>query len=171
MLAVHIRLKSTDASGAYSIEVQPGDYALRLQGSNGPTVNAPASYYLRAAGAVSFTLTEDRVMDMTLPVNRVTIHVQDPAGNPVPNVQVTTGGALTGTGLAGYSVVGSSSYPSSSNRFTDASGNVVFWLFSTIPEPGQATYTFTQRRRLYPTYSRRCYNARNPQRQSVRSTG
>jgi len=134
----------TDDSGNYFFEVAPGDYDLQVYGYNYytiPPVNAAHIYYLYGTESLSFT--ESITMDIPLPEHRVSVHVQDQAGNPVANVGITTSlvwnNELPLGTLPSY---GCSYYPY--NRppvTTDDSGDVDLWLFTT-PSSGE-TYTLT----------------------------
>ena len=126
-------LKYTDANGNYSFEVTPGNYNLELRtwNPNSSSVNLPLEYQLNDLNQSSLlSLSEDTILDLVVPVKKVDVFVQDPAGNPVGNVliraqttnywhasQLTIGGM---TGFSGHSI---------DRRTTDASGNAVLWLF------------------------------------------
>ncbi len=133
---------TTDASGNYLLEVPSGaTYALFINeptGQNSLSVHAPQQYTLRDM-AIPLT-TESKVLDMALPVKKVTIHVQDVSSNPVSGAQVnapfdtannqglTLGDLTNVTGLNGYP----------SGPVTNASGNVDLWLF-----PNNSTYSYS----------------------------
>ena len=129
----------TDDEGFYSLEVAPGDYDLVVQGTNDDFPgSAPKSYQLHTRNPFSITATT--TLALTLPVRRVEVHVQDPAGQPVPGVRITSDAADTGPMLvSGMEFSGASSYPESYNPpLTDASGNATLWLFPTASWSGYA---------------------------------
>ncbi|MFO7540683.1 MAG: carboxypeptidase-like regulatory domain-containing protein, partial [Chloroflexota bacterium] len=127
---------TTDAQGNYSLQSAAGDYMLQVNRNN-VAVNAPWYYVIRTT-QFDFSLIEDTYLDLTLPVKRVEVHVQDPTGNPVANVGITTNGPNNpNLSLADLSASGWSYY--GSPQFTNAEGNVTLWLFSTHTTP----YAFT----------------------------
>lgn len=126
----------TDADGNYSFNVTPGDYNLRVEDDQFVT-NAPRDYFIDSTESLS--LTQNTVMDITLPTKQVSVLVQDPAGNPVPNVQIYTNYvynyALT---LGTVNAYGRTGYPSTSTTVsTDSNGQAVLWLF-----PTSESYTY-----------------------------
>jgi len=131
----------TDAEGNYFFKAAPGDYQIVVtHEDNQPSANAPPSYELRATSTLS--LTESTIMDIPLPEHSVSVHVQDPAGNPVADVGITTNYVnnpnLT---LGTLPASGSSSYPySHAPAITNVSGDTTLWLF---PTPPGSTYTLT----------------------------
>jgi protocatechuate 3,4-dioxygenase beta subunit len=120
----------TDSSGNYNFSVAPGNYLIRVSGSNPVTANAPASYSIQSSGTLS--LTQNKVMDIPLTVYSIALHVQDINGSPVSNIKISTNapsetapiGTVTNTSA-------SSSYSNSAGLVTDASGNATLWLFPT----------------------------------------
>ena len=123
---------STDASGNYSIELPSGEYQVEVQRLGNPlSINAPYQYSLVSSS--NLTITQDTTMDIQLPFKRVSIHVQDPAGNPVSNAIIRTN-EITNSNLtlASLPASGISKYPSST-AVTSASGDVDLWLFPTLP--------------------------------------
>ena len=130
---------TTDATGSYLLEVPVGTYELVISGGTQDfSLNIPREYLLRG-GTIS--LTESRVLDITLPVKKVIVHVQDALANPVSGVRVDVpfdtvnnqglnlgGGVTSLSALNGYSP----------GPTTDASGNVTLWLF-----PNSTGYTYT----------------------------
>jgi hypothetical protein len=129
----------TDASGSYSYALPPGDYRLYVDGNNAdPTIRVPQGHSRYSTS--NLFLTQNTVMDIVISAKRVNVHVQDPAGNPVGNVNITTNfpwtysltlGTLSAYGRGGYS----------SPITTDANGDAVLWLFPT--DPNGEKYTFT----------------------------
>ena len=115
----------TDARGAYAFALSPGTYAVEVQRWSGvpATMAAPQDYVMRFT---SPPLTADTVFDITLPVQQVRVRVQDPAGNPITNVEVRTDtpccyafpfGAISASGYAVDSAT------------TDLTGSADLWLF------------------------------------------
>jgi hypothetical protein len=132
--------QGTDSSGHYALQVAPGDYSLSMAcfGNSGPTA-APREYQLWTWS--TFSLTQNTTMDLRLPVNRVSVHVQDPSGNPVAGVKLSTSSFWNEIlMLGGLPAGGWSGYPLDDySPVTDALGNVTLWLFPTDAD----TYTFT----------------------------
>jgi len=129
---------TTDSLGVYSIQVTAGTYFLRiLGGTSNFSVAAPQEYSLFVN---NYSLTQNTVLDITVPARKVTVQVQDGSGNPVSNVQIATQGSGTGYSIGGNitSAFGNSKY---SNISTDSSGSAILWLF---PTQGNASlYVFT----------------------------
>ena len=82
--------QDTAADGYYSYKVAPGEYNLQAVGYSNNTPNAPRYYELLRIPESTLLLTESTVMDIVLPAERVTVHVQDPAGNPVADARIHT---------------------------------------------------------------------------------
>ena len=140
----------TDSTGSYSIQASTGSYAeLEVIGSiNHSNVNVPENYNLIVH---DYLLNQDTSLDLTIPANQVSIHVQDAAGNPVSGAKITT----SNNGQSGYTIgsgltnaFGVNSY-NNSGPSTDSSGNVTLWLLadtytlSAIPPTGNNNYTST----------------------------
>lgn len=129
---------NTDSSGFYSLTASPGNYGIRIVGSN-TTPNLPQSFDIQIGpGAGSYTgsnysLTQSTVLDFTIPAKRVSIKVQDPVGNPVSGVNLSTnipyatpmdlpiGGGLTLRSV--FTCIVPPPGPA-----TDNAGNAVLWL-------------------------------------------
>ncbi len=75
------------------------------------------------------------MLNIPLPFKQVSVHVQDPAGNPLANIGVSTSdnyeNPLTAGSLSGLG----SSYYNPGATATDAAGNVTLWLFPTANQP------------------------------------
>ncbi len=138
---------TTDANGSYSFQVSAASYTLFFSADNNSlSLNAPQTYRIRTP----FTsFSQSAILDITIPVKKVTTHVQDAAGNPISNVELNTsppggsiinnGGLSLGSGITTGS--GGSSYGSNApGPKTDAAGNVTLWL---LPTNANSTYTFT----------------------------
>jgi hypothetical protein len=129
----------TDTAGGYSFQLSVGEYEFSVSGSSNPlTVNAPQSYAITNG---HITLTESRVLDITLPVKRVTVHVQDSLDNPVSGVRINvpyntanSGSLSLGEGITARGENGYGSGPT-----TDSSGDATLWL---LPNDQDYTYTF-----------------------------
>jgi hypothetical protein len=118
------------------VEVVPGSYPLMVlyHHDSGypydPSLAIPYGYTLYSDSAVTIT-TDTDLGDIILPAKRVDVHVQDPAGNPVPNVMVGTNAPSNNDLMIGnIPARGHSSYPWYFPK-TDASGNATLWLFPT----------------------------------------
>src|SRR5437868_8600526 len=70
-------------------------------------------------------------MDITIPAKRVNIHVQDPSGNPVAGVKIQTDNQPGSSNLTLGTLSGHGDSWYSSPLTTNASGDIVFWLFPT----------------------------------------
>ncbi|MBI4320123.1 MAG: carboxypeptidase regulatory-like domain-containing protein [Chloroflexi bacterium] len=130
---------NTDQAGNYSLQVSSGQYTLSLWGSYSTGLAVPRSYSL---GTSSLSLTQNTVMDITIPAKRVSVHVQDMAGNPVANVSIGTNWANNNQLTIGILPAWGGS---SSGGTTDASGDTILWLFPTVPGSSNPmeTYVFT----------------------------
>ncbi len=132
---------TTDNTGAYAFQVAPGDYALAIYGyDNAAAFNAPRYFALYATG---FTLSANTIADITVPTHRVTVHVQDPAGNPVANTIINSNTPYaSGLSIGPFSGYGYSGYPTwMPAAVTDAGGDLVMWLFPNADSYN--TYTLT----------------------------
>ncbi len=136
----------TDASGAYSFQLQAGNYQITLYADNNDLfLAAPQQYQIN----FGYSLTQNTVLDLTIPAKNVRVHIQDVLGNPVSNIgigatptmQPNIGGLSLGSGItgasAGASSVGAGSRPQPQ---TDVLGNATAWL---LPTNNGATYNFT----------------------------
>jgi hypothetical protein len=126
---------ATNAGGAFALQAAPGSYTLDLDRNAPPVAGAPA--YLHLTGS-PMALSADVMLDLTLPARRVSVHVQDPAGNPAANVALRTnlpvlGPANLGPVTAPFAQGG---YPNGGVT-TDAAGDAVLWL---LPTNGSERY-------------------------------
>jgi hypothetical protein len=95
----------TDASGSYFFQVSPGNYYVVVSGYyNSHSLNVP--HYYDYYSSTPLALTQSTVMDLPLPLKRVSLHVQDAAGRPQGNVAVSTGGLITHQRLGPAPAVG-----------------------------------------------------------------
>jgi len=136
---------TTDSSGNYSIQVTPNTYTLLVSATdNDLTVNAPQIYTMQIT---NFLLNQSTLLNVTIPLKKVIMHVQDPSNNPVSNVQLQTspfsfvflnypiGNGLTANVESAYGVQGLT------GPVTDQNGNVTLWLFPTDSSSNHS-YTF-----------------------------
>src|SRR5882724_2558447 len=129
----------TDTNGNYNFQVSVGNYLIRVSGSNSLSTNAPANYSIQSSATLS--LQQSKIMDIPLNVYKLSLNVQDSAGNPQPNTKISTNapndtapiGTVTNTSA-------SSNYTSSAGLVTDASGSATLWLF---PTSNGNNYTIT----------------------------
>ncbi len=124
---------TTDGNGQYSFQTGAGSYSLEIDNGTPPTtVNTPEFYNFFSK---TFFLTQSTVLNIPLPFKQVSVHVQDPAGNPLANIGVGTSdnyeNPLTAGSLSGLG----SSYYNPGATATDAAGNVTLWLFPTANQP------------------------------------
>jgi hypothetical protein len=127
--------QTTDASGNYSYQVAPGDYTLQVNTFNDPSANLAAPRWYNFYTQSSFSLSQTTVIDITLPAKRLSVHVQDPLGNPVAAVGITSNNSYNDNLMLGtFAAVGSSGYfhyyPPA---VTDTNGDVDLWLFPSHP--------------------------------------
>ena len=122
----------TNASGAYSIALAPGDIT-GVAFSGGDDV-----YIDSVAGQDPLSVQGDTTLDFTLPMHNVTVLVEDAAREPVSGATVRVGTTeLTGPFTAGgLSFNGSSVW--SRRTTTDAGGSLTAQLLASA-----APYTFT----------------------------
>ncbi len=123
----------TNSSGEYLISTIPGVYDLTIGVPNYTKtagLNLPATYETKKS---SYSLSEDTVLEITVPAKKVTVKVQDSSGNPKQNVIVaTSGNNIYQPNLvineAINDATGFSSYNSPLSK-TDEHGNAILWLF------------------------------------------
>ncbi|MBI5122304.1 carboxypeptidase regulatory-like domain-containing protein [Candidatus Roizmanbacteria bacterium] len=138
----------TTSTGNYSLQVPNGTYTIKI-GAQGPQTGYPAGYpdwfYVQKN---NYVLNQSTIVDLTLPIKHVTMHIQDSSGNPVGGVKLTdTNDTLTsnqnitiGSGITNASLW-SKYYTSSSAPQTDSStGNATLLLF---PNDSSSSYNFT----------------------------
>ncbi len=137
---------TTDGSGNYSLQVSTGTYTFSISSpssGNSLSLNVPQTLLVRK---YNYSLTQNTVLNINIPLKKVDVHVQDPAGNPVnltaikaaanddfASQSLSIGGGITDAwGLAEYGTNGTAPK-------TNSSGDVVLWLFTT----DNVKYTFT----------------------------
>lgn len=143
---------TTDAAGNYSANLQPGSYFLNAFGDNQNFTAAAPQFYSLGTGTFTVSTSATQVINLTLPVKRLDVHVQDASDNPIPNVGLTAFGptncALT---FGPAAACGNSQYfysrpapgdPAPAVGVTDASGDMVLWLFPT-PAGDPDNYSLT----------------------------
>jgi len=126
----------TDSAGQYSFQVAPGDYILNLNITNWGNVTPPNTPAILGLGTPApITLTESRVLNLILPLKRVSVHVQDPLGSPVQNVGLTTNNSYNpALEIGGVTFEGNSYYPYSwPPVYTDSNGTAYLWLLPSGP--------------------------------------
>lgn len=134
---------ATNQNGEYFFSLSPQNVYLSIPLSHyldfGLAV--PYEYTLQGNGHY-FAVSDDTVLDLTLPSKKIDVHVQDSNGNPV------IGAAVYAEKFYGFNseltigptpAAGSSRYPSFAPRITSANGDVDFWLFPT-PSSGDGNY-------------------------------
>ncbi|HZQ38476.1 MAG TPA: carboxypeptidase-like regulatory domain-containing protein [Dehalococcoidia bacterium] len=127
---------TTDSTGAYSLQLAPGNYSVEVYGNGGGTL--PGNYFLETSQPVS--LTQSTTLNLMVPARQVSVHVQAPDGTPVAGVSVTTNNpGVSSLTLAGEPANFGGSYYNPNGPATDALGNATLWL---LP-PGGSGYTFT----------------------------
>ncbi|HSW89086.1 MAG TPA: malectin domain-containing carbohydrate-binding protein [Candidatus Saccharimonadales bacterium] len=139
----------TDASGSYSLQSSSGTNQLTVTNNssrnNDFSLNVPADYNVYKE---NYTLTQDTILDVHIPLKQVTVHIQDASGNSVSNVTVratvspdsnyvNNGGLSIGGGITTASSDYSNYDPGPQ---TDSSGNVILWL---LPNSNNYSYDFT----------------------------
>lgn len=137
---------TTDVSGSYMFQALPGTYgALGINSSqNNLSFNIPRYFNLTVP---SFSLTQSIVLDITIPVKKVDMHIQDASGNPIENVELhvshingfsapSNSSSLSIGG--GITNAGGTSYYEDLGPVTDTSGNAIVWLFPNDSVPSHA---------------------------------
>ncbi len=135
---------NTNSLGNYSLQVTAGNYTLVIQSPNNNNplnLNVPQSYNLVVN---SYVLASTTSFDITIPVKKVDIHVQDAMGNPVEDIEIRTNQPNNSNLPIGSGVIASgiSSYGTGFNPQgpkTDTLGNTTLWLYPTSNTP----YSFT----------------------------
>jgi len=126
----------TDLSGGYSLAVSAAtDYRFLVYGSGLGTSFTFATN--------DFSLTQSTVLDITLPLKRVVIHVQDTAGNPLSGMVVETKITSRVINRALYIGGGVSVYLSDvwTQQTTNSAGDANLWLFPT-DYPDNPSYSY-----------------------------
>jgi hypothetical protein len=125
----------TDSAGHYFFQLAPGNYDLNVSGNNvGLSATAPQDFLLRSRSPLS--LAQDTVMDIPLPAKRVTVHVQNPHGEPVADVDLMTSATFNySLTLGSLPADGYSFYPYNCyvHPKTDSNGDATLWLFPIDP--------------------------------------
>ncbi|HEX6288251.1 MAG TPA: helix-turn-helix domain-containing protein [Herpetosiphonaceae bacterium] len=150
--SVHLRaargsvsvFQTTDATGAFRVEVPPGTYHIDLSGSLRTSTWQTASGRYRlstdARHLAPLTVRENTTLDLVLPFKRLMVHVEDSLGLPVAGAQIETHRLKIDQLSLGILSVSGSSFYVAPETVTNAAGDVVLWLFPT--PPGQS-YTLT----------------------------
>jgi hypothetical protein len=119
---------TTDANGAYSFQVAPGSYSLRLAITSGAG-SSPIPNFMDIT-STGFTVTGNLALELALPLKRVTVHVQDPGGTAVAGASVTTNtfvAVAQTTTIAGLGFFGNTHQ--NFGVATNAAGDATLWLF------------------------------------------
>ena len=114
----------TDSQGFYSVGAQDGTYNVSFSGSFSST-NVQFGFN-------NYPLLQNTTLDLTLPLKKVIVHVQDAAGNPLNGVDVSTyfQGQVNGLPIGGG--ITNAHGVTSAEGYTDSSGNTILWLFPTL---------------------------------------
>jgi len=124
----------TASDGSYSFApVPPGNYTFDLDGSNPPQGSAAPPRFIFSQSNTSprsfLDLQTSRTLDLRLPVQQVTVHVQDATGAPLADAKVWTDSPTAPANLAvGLTIGGYTSYPQDQPATTAASGDATLWL-------------------------------------------
>jgi len=121
----------TDATGSYSVQVSSGTYKLDVTNfshQNDFSLNVPGYYDFTFT---NYLLVSDTQLNLTLPVRKVSLHIQDNFGNPLANIKLTTsgGGDISGLSIGGMTTTTGTNGYFSDGPTTDALGNTTMWLF------------------------------------------
>ncbi len=125
----------TDANGYYEMHLLPNSYIFFGLHSNGGLPELPGGFQIYIP---NYTLTGDTTVDFTIPVSKVTVHIQDAFGNPLSGVSVgatsTNGGGPYGgfvnQGGVNLGGIGGGYARAASSGTSDASGMVTMWLIA-----------------------------------------
>ncbi len=122
--------------GVFTLYVEPGRYRLNIYGNAyDSTLVAPREFSITLTEALDIWGETD-LGDLNLPVHRLDVHVQDPDGQPVSSVAISThSGDDSSFTIPGHAATGNSYYWS---MYTDSSGDATLWLF---PTTDTAKYT------------------------------
>jgi len=130
---------TTNANGEFAVSVAPGPFSLQISFNrlSWPGVerfrNLPTQYLI--SGAI--TLTESVFVPIQLPLQRLTVRVEDPNGDHVQGAQLFTSSPSPRLPLGPFNPEWACWYESKdSSARTDANGLVGLWLFP-------ATYRIT----------------------------
>ncbi|HZE87637.1 MAG TPA: carboxypeptidase-like regulatory domain-containing protein [Methylomirabilota bacterium] len=139
-----VATSTTDSSGSYSLSASGGTYRLDIKGTNNSlSLQVPQNYTITN---YNYSFSGTTTFDITIPLNKVTIHVQDSSSNPISGARIggqdagfagTANDNLSVSGVTGFTSV--DSYSSSTGPLTDSSGNVSLYL---IPNDSPYNYTF-----------------------------
>lgn len=133
--------QNLESDGSYAYLLGDGNYSIAfgaLYNRNTYPDNLPTDFVYRSSQR-DIAFTESTTFDVELPVVPVTVNVQDPLGNPVENVELTTSAPNQfGFESNGITFRGSSSYPIGKSISTDSSGEAVLYLL-----PGTRSYTIS----------------------------
>ena len=116
----------TDDQGNYSFSISPDNVIILVANQNRVVDGLP--YWFRLSNDLTpLNVNQDTTLNVQLSgFKAVTVHVQDPAGNPVANASVgTSSGSSNDWTLAGLPAVASSS---DGTKLTDSDGNTTLWL-------------------------------------------
>ena len=135
-------MRTTQSDGTYSFEIPAGEYEIQMRNISQTVISVPR-YDLNTLTDHYLSLTADTILDITLPLKRVDVRVQDAQGNPVPGVELQAPNPQPTNyelEIAGVPAFGRSVYHSGYFPITDANGNATMWLF---PTPGSSGYTIS----------------------------
>jgi hypothetical protein len=76
------------ADGSYALTVPTGSYSLSLARTFSPDGRGRNDTYSISTDAFSVAVSADRVIDLTMPVRPVTVHITAPSGAPVSGARV-----------------------------------------------------------------------------------
>src|SRR5579859_2476533 len=127
----------TDDTGSYSVATPAGDNTLYITGYGTTSVpDMPGSYSLQ----IQLTIAGATTLNIKLPVQQLSIHVVDTAGNPVPNVYVSVGNdsmePIIFSADTSLGALSASLTMFSGSATSDASGDAVVWVFPTTSAGG-----------------------------------
>src|SRR5258708_39016736 len=79
---------TTDSTGHYSLTASTATYTIRINGANSDfSQDIPLAYNIFIN---NYALNSDTQQDITLPVKKVSMHIQDPSANPISGVKITS---------------------------------------------------------------------------------
>jgi hypothetical protein len=128
----------TDSTGAYSVSAAPATYTLFINNNNTPdysTYSVPNYLQVRVN---NYSLTQNTTANIIYPLHKISVHIQDSAGNAISGASLSTNhGGSTNTNIGGGITTASlTTGYDSPGPTTDNQGNTTLWVTS-------ASYKFT----------------------------
>jgi 5-hydroxyisourate hydrolase-like protein (transthyretin family) len=131
------RSQTTGADGRFEFQRAPGNYCWRIRGGANNSTDLPTGLNLQGP---TLDLNNSRDVDLTIPLVPVTIHVQDPNGQPIADARANLHTSASGNPpvevAPGITMTGPNAEDSA---LTDTQGNAQLALFNTNQATGSVT--------------------------------